>query len=228
VNVTQTMGPTAEERPDLTTLGGAGKYFFSFAGPRFLLAQLLIAALARPFLDAPSFWDLVVVLGVAIYWPLQEWFFHWTLLHMRPKKLGPFTVDLYFSQTHRHHHRNPWQIETSLLPLRVLFSIAPVHLLFWWAVTPTLGAACTGVAVFTGATLFYEWIHYLTHTPYKPTGSYYRTVRRNHRLHHFRNENYWHSFTAPFIDSLFGTGPKNPGDVPRSETCMDLGVPNEE
>lgn len=227
MNAVDTMGPSAAERPDLTTLGGAGRHFFSFVGPKLLLAQATVALVARLFLDRPSATDAIVVGAILLYWPLQEWFFHWTLLHMKPKKLGSFTLDLYFAQKHRHHHRNPWLLETALLPLRVLLTLGPLHLLFWWLVTPTLGAMATGVAVFTGVTLFYEWIHYLTHTPYKPTGAYFKTVRRNHRLHHFRNEHYWHSFTAPFVDTLFGTAPKSPGDVPRSDTCHDLGVRDE-
>jgi len=211
---------------DLSTLSGAAAYFFGFAGPRFLLAQLLLALAARPFLGAPGLADAIAVGGVLVYWPLQEWFFHWTLLHMKPRRVGPFTLDPYFAQKHRHHHRHPWRIETAMLPLRVLFTIAPFHLLFWWLVTPDLGAAATGVAAFTAATLIYEWVHYLTHTPYKPRGRYYRWIRRNHRLHHFRHEGYWHSFTAPFIDTIFGTGP-NPADVPRSPHCHDLGISEE-
>ena len=209
--------------PDLTTLGGGVRRFFGFLGPKLLLAQMLIALGLRPFFGEASLGDAIVLVGVLIYWPLQEWFFHWTLLHMKPKRLGPFTVDPYFAQTHRHHHRNPWKIETAMLPLRVLLMIAPFHLAFWWLVAPTTGVMLTGIAAFTAATLVYEWTHYLTHTPYRPRGRYYRWIRRNHRMHHFRNEAYWHSFTAPFLDTAFGTGPE-PSEVPRSETCHTLGV----
>ncbi|HJL14342.1 MAG TPA: sterol desaturase family protein [Sandaracinaceae bacterium LLY-WYZ-13_1] len=216
-------GALTDDTPDLETLSGALRYFFRFAGPKFLTAQMLLALALRPFFGGVGVWDAAVVAGVLVYWPLQEWFFHWTLLHMKPKKLGPFTLDPYFSRSHRYHHRHPWRIETAMLPMRVLFTIAPFHLLFWWLVTPSVGVMLTGVAAFTLATLVYEWTHYLTHTPYRPRGRYYRWIRRNHRMHHFRNEHYWHSFTAPFLDSMFGTGPE-PKDVPRSDTCHDLGV----
>ena len=211
------------EAPALDTLGGCGRHFFSFLGPKLLLAQVALALALRPLFGPPTVWDAAVVLGVLVYWPLQEWFFHWTLLHMKPRRIGGLTLDPYFAQTHRHHHRNPWKIETALLPLRVLVTLEPLHLLFWWLITPSVGAMLTGVAAFTAATLLYEWTHYLTHTPYKPRGRYYRWIRRNHRMHHFRNERYWHSFTAPFLDSAFGTGP-DPAEVPRSETCHTLGV----
>lgn len=227
IESTDEMERVDERTRDLTTLGGAARFFFTFLGPKLLLGQVVIALVARPFLGPLTIWDAVAVLGVLIYWPLQEWFFHWTLLHMKPKQIGPFRLDPYFSRKHRYHHRNPWKIETSLLPIRVMLMIEPFHLLFWWAVTPNLGVAATGVAAFSAATLVYEWIHYLTHTPYKPKGRYYRWIQRNHRMHHFRNEDYWHSFTAPFLDTIFGTGP-SPKDVPRSQTCYTLGVDDEE
>jgi len=217
----------AREELDLSTLSGALRYFFSFGGPCFLLGQLVAALLARALLGPLTFADAIVLAAVVVYWPLQEWAAHITLLHMKPRTVFGRELDPYFARCHRHHHRNPNVLATALLPPRVLYIIAPLHLLFWWAVTPTWGAMAAGVAAFTGATLFYEWIHYLTHTPYRPRGRYLRTVFRNHRMHHFRNEAFWHSFTAPFIDSLFGTGPE-PRDVPRSATCRDLGVNDEE
>ena len=205
------------------TLKAAATRFFTFASPRFLGTQLLLALGARAFFGAPTTAELVAIVGVVIYWPLQEWFFHWQLLHWKPRYVFGVKLDPHFAKVHRYHHAHPWDLATSLLPLRVVLSIAPFHVLFWWAVMPDWAGMATGVAAFTAATLVYEWIHYLTHTPYRPTSRYFRTVRRNHRMHHFRNEHFWHSFTAPFLDRLFGTGP-DPRDVPRSATCHNRGV----
>lgn len=44
--------------------------------------------------------------------------------------------------------------------------------------------------------MFYEWTHYLIHTDYKPRRAIYRAVWRNHRYHHFKNENYWFTVTS--------------------------------
>ena len=76
---------------------------------------------------------------------------------------------------------------------------------------------------FTLATLLYEWVHYLTHTPYRPRSAYLRRIVRNHRLHHFKNEHHWYAFTAPLVDTLFGTNPE-PGDVDLSPTVHTLGI----
>ncbi len=217
----------AAEELDLRTLGGAVRYFFGFPGPCFLLGQLVAAAVARTFLGPLTWVDAVVVAGVLVYWPLQEWAAHQWILHMKPRRVLGVEINPYFARCHRHHHRHPNVLATALLPPRVLWMMGPIHLAFWWLVTPTWAAMAMGVAAFTAATLFYEWIHYLTHTPYRPKGRYLRRVFRNHRMHHYRNEDYWHSFTAPFLDTLFRTGP-DPREVPRSKTCRTLGVDDDE
>ena len=44
---------------------------------------------------------------------------------------------------------------------------APVVVAVWWVALPT-GPALTGMASMAAAALVYEWVHYLTHTPYRP------------------------------------------------------------
>jgi sterol desaturase/sphingolipid hydroxylase (fatty acid hydroxylase superfamily) len=77
------------------------------------------------------------------------------------------------------------------------------------------------MATASACTILYEWVHFLTHTDYKPKGSYYRRIWKLHRWHHYKNEHYWFSFTVPWIDAWLGTGP-SPQDVPRSPTARDL------
>lgn len=206
---------------DLSTRVGCLRQFATYASPRFLVLQLGLALIARPFLGAPTWTDLAIVFAVLVYWPLQEWAAHKTLLHAKPRRVLGLKIDP--GWTHRYHHQHPENIGTALLPLRVVLAIAPIHLALWWLITPDLARMATGVAAFTAVTLVYEWIHYLTHTDYRPRSRYYAWIRRNHRMHHFRHEGYWYSFTAPFLDTLFGTGP-HPADVLRSHDCRDLGV----
>lgn len=206
---------------DLSTRLGCLRQFATYPSPRFLIAQLSVALLVRPFLGAPTWIDALICGGVLVYWPLQEWAAHKTLLHAKPRRLFGSKIDP--GWTHRHHHRNPEQLETAILPIGVVLAIAPIHLALWWLITPDLARMCTGVTAFTAATLVYEWVHFLTHTEYRPRGRYYAWIRRNHRMHHFRHEGYWYSFTAPFLDTAFGTGP-HPADVPHSKHCHDLGV----
>jgi hypothetical protein len=67
----------------------------------------------------------------------------------------------------------------------------------------------------------YEWIHFLIHTAHKPRSRYYRAIWRNHRLHHFKNEHYWHGITNTISDTVLGTNPDQKA-VKRSPTARAL------
>ena len=87
--------------------------------------------------------------------------------------------------------------------------------------TPTPALAATGLVFHLLLALHYEWVHFLVHTHVVPRTALYRRLWRNHRLHHFKNERYWHGFTAPIVDTLMGTNP-DPKSVQTSPTCRDL------
>ena len=55
-----------------------------------------------------------------------------------------------------------------------------------------------------------------------PGRAWYRSVWRNHRLHHYKNEHYWFTVTsAGTADRLFGTYP-DPATVEKSPTARSL------
>jgi hypothetical protein len=85
-------------------------------------------------------------------------------------------------------------------------------------VGPFVTAALTGYALIA----IYEWTHFLIHTAYRPRSRAYRTVWRTHRLHHFKNERYWHGITNTVADRVFGTLPDH-REVERSPTARTLG-----
>ena len=102
----------------------------------------------------------------------------------------------------------------------VLFALSfPLHLLVggerigWW-----LSGVLAGFAILFS----YEWCHFLIHSPYRPRGRYYRTIWRNHRLHHFKNENYWFGVTSNLGDVVLGTNPER-SVVSKSPTARSLG-----
>ena len=68
----------------------------------------------------------------------------------------------------------------------------------------------------------YEWTHFLIHTAYVPRTRAYKTIWRNHRLHHFKNEHFWHGITNNLSDRVLGTNPDQ-RDVPKSEHRADPG-----
>ena len=68
----------------------------------------------------------------------------------------------------------------------------------------------------------YEWTHLLVHTRYRPRSRYYARLARNHRLHHFRNEQYWLGVTSNSGDRLLAPLPAKKTDVPLSDTARTL------
>jgi len=48
----------------------------------------------------------------------------------------------------------------------------------------------------------YEWSHFLIHTPYVPKTRWYRSIWRNHRLHHYKHEGYWLGITSKLGDRV--------------------------
>jgi hypothetical protein len=217
----------ARRRPrSIRTLRQAALVFFGFPSPRLLAANLLVLLALRVAWGGWSIWDLAVALAVALYWPLQEWVLHIHLLHMKPFSWRGRTIDPMMARTHRAHHREPWRLELVFLPVKVLVPLIPLNVILWLFIMPSPGLGLTGMTGMAAAALLYEWVHYLTHTHYRPRGAYYRKIWRGHRLHHFKNEHYWHGFTVPLVDRLLGTDP-DPDTVELSPTCRTLGRDDE-
>jgi hypothetical protein len=206
---------------EIRTLREAARVFFSRPGPRWLAAKAVTAWSLRALHGPPRLGDVAVVAGVALYWPLQEWVLHRYLLHLEPREIGGRRVDTLFSRKHRAHHRDPRDVDLTLLPPPVLRALIPADVGLWWLLAPARRTALTGMAAMTTAALAYEWTHFLVHTSYQPRTRFFARVRRNHRNHHFRNENYWLGFTWPLVDTLLGTDP-DPKSVPVSATARDL------
>lgn len=200
----------------ITTYREALRVFFSRPGPRLMAANAGLLWLARAALGPPGLADVAVCATVAAWWPLQEWLMHKHLLHLEPGRIDPL-----FARVHRYHHRHPREIDSTLLPLPVVVSAIPVASALFAVLLGPRRRTLSAMATYSSVALVYEWTHFLVHTGIAPKGEYYKKVRRNHRLHHFRNENYWLGFTAPVVDALLGTDPE-PASVPHTKTAMDL------
>ena len=86
--------------------------------------------------------------------------------------------------------------------------------------------ALTALATYFVLSFHYEWVHYMVHTRYKPKSKIYNRLWKNHRLHHFMNENYWYGVSMLSGDKLLRTGPAR-DEVEPSPTCRTLGQSNE-
>jgi hypothetical protein len=203
------------------TISEALPIFLRHGSPRILLATLAVALPLRLAVGDWSIGDLVAVLALAAYWPIQEWLIHVFILHFQPRELFGRTIDFRVPRKHREHHRRPWDIDILFIPMHSFTYSLPLLIGLWFLLTPTTPIALTGLAAHLLLSLHYEWVHYLVHTRVQPTTALYQRLWRNHRLHHFKNEHYWYGVTMLSGDRLLRTAPAVK-DVATSPTARTL------
>ena len=207
------------ENPD--TLAGCVATFFSYGSPRILTVLLITSLGYRLSLGEWVIWDLAVVAGIVAAWPVLEWMIHVYILHAKPFRIFGRTIDPALPRKHREHHRDPWRQRILFIPLEAYLYTPVILWAGWLLAMPTTALAYTGLTVYAAMSLHYEWVHFLVHTRYQPRTSYYRRLRKSHRLHHCKNESYWNGVSMLAGDTLLGTAPDQK-TVPLSPTCRDL------
>lgn len=205
----------------ITTYREAVRVFFSRPGPRRIARTAAAAWLTRAALGPPGPAEVAIAAGVAAWWPLQEWLMHRYLLHLEPRTIAGRTFDPMFASRHRYHHEHPTDVDGTLLPVPVISAAIPAAGAIFLGLLGPRRRAVTAMATYSTMALAYEWTHFIVHTGVKPESAYGKKVRRNHLMHHFRNERYWLGFTVPMVDRWLGTDP-DPGSVPHSKTATDL------
>lgn len=214
--------PGTYTAPGLTLRGAAGIFARTFSA-RFLVPLAVVATAIRLALGGWRWWDLGIVAIILGAQPFTEWIVHVTVLHLKPRRLGRLTIDPLSSRRHRQHHADPKVLGLVLVPRPVMIGTCLVAVLVFWLVTPDWRLAMTGIATSYAMYLTYEWVHFLIHSSYRPRHWYYRYIWRAHRLHHYRNENYWFGVTVHVADHVLRTFPGKE-DVPVSATAFTLGV----
>lgn len=203
------------------SLRDAAAEFWRWPSPWIITALLVPAAIARLALGGFRRTDLVLAVAMFAAQPFVEWVVHILVLHMRPKRILGWRYDPLVSRKHREHHADPRDTELVFIPWPVLLQLVVLTLLVGWFAFPTLELGLTFVATLATIGAVYEWTHYLIHTDYRPKTRFYRSLWRSHRLHHFKNENYWFTLTNNTPDRLLGTSP-DPRTVENSPTATDL------
>jgi hypothetical protein len=193
--------------------------------PSPLLIALFVAVFAAWRIGLGHFtWkDAAVALALIAYFPFNEWLIHVFMLHYKPRQILGRTVDFYLPVTHRRHHADPWNLKWVFIPRHVHLFVIPEAALILWLLWPWKELALTGLATYLLLGLHYEWVHYLAHIPWCPDSSYYQRRVREHRYHHFRNENFWWGVSMGLGDRVLGTAPPVE-DVGRSGTTSTLGM----
>jgi Fatty acid hydroxylase superfamily len=207
-------------------LGEAWSEFVRHPSPWMIGAFLLGSVVARVALPISghhgAWWELLIPAGLVALFPVIEWVVHVVILHWRPRSLGPVTIDSLLARDHRAHHADPRDLPLVFIPWRALVWLLPAYVGVALLTTPTTSSMLTLLVSVYGVMAGYEWTHYLVHSDYRPRSRWYRSVWRNHRLHHYKNEHYWFTVTsAGTADRLFGTCP-DPTSVEKSPTARSL------
>jgi hypothetical protein len=223
--------PNARYGREIVTLGAAWREFRRKPAPWVIAAGAGLALAARAALGDPGWGDLAAIAAMLVVYPFGEWAIHVYLLHARPFRIAGRRVDLVSARAHREHHEAPaalWLVNFSPAEALaiMLLAVPLVPALAGGVAALATGSVPLGplvTALLTGYVLVavYEWTHFLIHTAYRPRTRWYRTVWRNHRLHHFKNERYWHGITNTLGDRVLGTSPDQ-REVPRSRTARSL------
>jgi hypothetical protein len=218
--------------PARLTLGDCWRHFVRQPSPPLLAGAILVALGIRVTLGSYSWRDAVVVVGLVGITPIVEWMIHVYLLHAKPIRLFGREHDLVAAREHRAHHQAPSVLQGVLIPrYAVVVFVVQIALTLWLVSFPIqlvlggdrLAFAATGLLLAYVILGTYEWCHFLIHTPYRPSGRYYRSIWRGHRLHHFKNEHYWFGVTSTVGDHLLRTAPDQ-SQVEKSGTARTLGV----
>lgn len=205
-----------------TTLRGAFAEFLRHPSPWMITAFLLTSLAARLWLGDWGVADLLVPVVMIATFPLAEWLIHVFVLHWRPKRWGPITIDPLVARKHREHHANPRNIPLVFIPWQVLVTVVLAAVAVGLVVFASAERGLTFMVTLAAIGLVYEWTHYLIHSDYRPRHAYYRRLWRNHRFHHYRNEHYRFAVTtAGTADRLLHTYP-DPETVEKSPTAIDL------
>ena len=203
------------------TLREALPVFLRHGSPRILLVALSVALVVRLRLGDWSWSDLVPIVALSLYWPIQEWLIHVFILHFKPFTLFGRTIDFRVPRSHRAHHRAPWNIDILFIPMHSFIYSIPLVCLLWLWLMPTPALAMTGIVTHFALSLHYEWVHLIVHTRVIPQSALYHRLWRNHRWHHFKNEHYWYGVTMLSGDHLLRTAPALQ-DVATSSTCREI------
>ena len=205
------------------TLRDAFREFLRHPSARLLLALSAGSWLVRLGLGGWGIWDALIPVIILALEPFTEWVIHVVLLHWKPRQVAGRRIDPLIARKHRAHHRDPKDAELVFVPMPVLLAAVSIGAVLYLVLLPTLRLGVTTMAAAYTMFLVYEWTHFLIHSTYRPKTRAYRYVWRAHRLHHYRNENYWFGVTLHMADHVLRTFPEKDA-VPASDTARTLGV----
>ena len=194
----------------------------------FAVVSLTLLAV-RAVIGQPDRGDVIVIGATIMIAGPVVWVIHNYRLHADDAAWAARVLGT--GDRHREHHLDPPVVDwifvqgSDAVVFVTAFGVVTAAWtvpLMWATGSATAGPFVTALACAALGLLHYEWVHLLAHTRYRCRNRYYSRLARNHRLHHYRNEEYWLGVTTNSGDRLFGTYPHDKSAVPLSETARTL------
>jgi hypothetical protein len=166
-------------------------------------AALGVMVLALLGLEAAGVWawqPWLFILGALLFFG-SEYGFHRYAFHAPPMRKFPWILKLQH-RMHYDHHTDPARLDLLFLPLWFVIPNLAITGAVAWLIWPSAGCIGALLAGTSAAILYYEWVHYLAHIPYKPLTPWGRWIKKYHLWHHFKNEQLWFGVTNPSFDLI--------------------------
>ncbi|WP_440603157.1 sterol desaturase family protein [Bacillus sp. GB_SG_008] len=161
---------------------------------------------------------IAVIAGI-IFYTINEYVTHRFLFHLKPPK-NPFLLKM-LKRLHYDHHVYPNDLKLLFLPVWYSLPGFMIYLCIVYGTTSSVTVTLSFGIGMIFMLLVYEWKHYIAHRPIRPLTPYGRWLKKQHILHHYKNENYWFGVSNLFYDFLFKTY-REGKDVETSETARNL------
>ncbi|MDZ5608838.1 sterol desaturase family protein [Bacillus pseudomycoides] len=154
-----------------------------------------------------------------VFYTINEYVTHRFLFHMKPPK-NPLLLKM-LKRLHYDHHVYPDDLKLLFLPVWYSMPGFAIYLFILYGVTNHVTITLSFGMGMIVMLLVYEWKHYIAHRPIRPLTRFGRWLKKQHILHHYKNENYWFGVSNPVYDFLFVTY-KNGKDVELSRSARNL------